>query len=166
MAAARAAWQAAGHWEELLPLCALQADLVALRSLTAQVRAWSPAYALLHKRSPGSQGCLAGIYQREELLLLCALQADLVALRSLTAIPCPCHCVPCSAAAGEVSQVVSARRLPAACRHHWKPRRWEKRCWRQQSRTSAEQQLWAHMRCQGSGVSHHKATCSLSSLAA
>ena len=38
MAAARAAWQAAGHWAELLPLCALQADLVALRSLTAQAR--------------------------------------------------------------------------------------------------------------------------------
>ena len=38
MGAARAAWQAAGHWSELLPLCALQADLAALRTLLASVR--------------------------------------------------------------------------------------------------------------------------------
>ena len=38
MAAARAAWQAAGHWAELLPLCALQADLATLRTLLASVR--------------------------------------------------------------------------------------------------------------------------------
>lgn len=36
--AAARAWQAAGHWAELLPLLALQGDFAALRSLQHNVR--------------------------------------------------------------------------------------------------------------------------------
>ena len=49
MAAARAAWQAAGHWAELLPLCALQADLATLRTLLASVCPTLQSYSSAQK---------------------------------------------------------------------------------------------------------------------
>lgn len=56
---ARECWEAAGEWGELLPLCALQGDFVALRGYSSQqpdtkvgcgcVARQQPVLALLHR---------------------------------------------------------------------------------------------------------------------
>ena len=66
--AAAQAWQAAGHWAELLPLLALQGDFAALRSLQHNVSIRSAlVLSLLHDGR-----CGANAWSDPPTFLLCA----------------------------------------------------------------------------------------------